>query len=163
MAKISKEILDQAKKMYMEYTPIKAIAEQLSVPRTSIQYHANNEWELERELQKAELFRTFTSQKKATMTKLSEHSLKIMMRALEAAARSDTPPTLREAQQTALILESIDKILRLDDNKPTEIIDSKPVTTIELKKKLALDPFSDEEVMEVEYKEVETTKGDSYV
>lgn len=157
--KISEEKLEEAKRMYMEYKPIKVIAEQLGVPRTTVQYHANQYWETERELAKNELFRQFTSLKKATLTKLSEASLKIMTRALENAASSDEPPTLREAQQTSLILEAIDKILRLDDGKPTDITESKPVTTIELKKRLSADPFA--EIIDAEVKELDH-KGESH-
>ena len=151
---ISEAILSEAKKLYMEYMPIKTIASQLNVNRTSIQYHANSHWEVEREMQKAEMFKAFSSQKKLTMTKLSEYTLKILTRALEEASKSDEPPTLREAQQTALILESIDKIMRLDDGTPTEITEGKPITTIELKKRLQNDPFAGE-IKEVEFKEVE--------
>ena len=156
--KATEEVLEKAKKLYLEYVPIKEIAAKLGIGRTTIQYHANTYWDTERELQKAELFRAFSDTKKVTMTKLSSASLQIMVKAIEETAKNkDRPPTLREAQQAAQILESIDKIMRLDDGKPTDITESKPVTTIELRKKLSLDPFA--KIEEIEFKET-STKGE---
>ena len=148
-------VLEEAKRMFLEYRSLKEIATQLAVPRTTLQYHATNYWNFEREMQKAEMFKAFSDQKKVTMTRLSEASLKIMTRALEESARSAEPPTLREAQQTAMILESIDKILRLDENRPTEITENRPTTTVELKKRLALDPFAEiEDIEPIQRKEI---------
>lgn len=149
---VPEKMLEEAKRMFMEYRSLREISIQLAVPRTTLQYHATNYWNYEREMQKSEMFKAFSDQKKVTMTKLSESSLKLMVRALEAAADSDREPTLREAQQTAMILESIDKILRLDDGKPTDITESRPTTLIELKKRLSLDPFA--EIEDVEVKEI---------
>jgi hypothetical protein len=146
-------VLDEAKRMFMEYVPLSVIATQLGVARTSLSYHATTYWNLERELAKSEMFAAFASQKKVTMTRLSEAALKILVRAMENSADSDNAPTLKEGQQTAMILESIDKILRLDEGTPTDITESRPTTTIELKRRLLLDPFA--EIQDVEVKELE--------
>lgn len=145
---VPQAILDEAKKLYMEYMPVKTISVQLGVPRTTLNYHANKYWDFERNLSRAEMFKNFSDQKKVVMTNMSESALKIMTRAMEATADSDTPPTLHMASQCATILESIDKILRLDDNKPTDITESRPVTLKDLKKRLSVDPFSEVEYIE---------------
>jgi hypothetical protein len=142
---IPEALLLEAKSMYMEYVPVKTISEQLGVARTTLQYHATRHWDFERNLARAEMFKNFSEQKKVTMTTMSEAALKIMTRAMENLADGDTMPTLQQANQASAILESIDKILRLDDNKPTDITESRPTTTVELKKRLELDPFSNVE------------------
>ncbi|MCK9370516.1 hypothetical protein M0R04_11450 [Candidatus Dojkabacteria bacterium] len=140
---VNQTILNECKKQFMEYVPIKTIAAQTGLNRTTIQYHANNYWNTEREMLKSELFRNFAEQKKVIMTDMSSAALKILTRALEATAKGDEPPSLRDATQAAAILESIDKILRLDDGAPTEITEVKATTTVELKKRLLADPFAD--------------------
>lgn len=139
----SPAILAECKKLFMEYIPIKTIATQMSVPRTTIQYHATHNWHNEREMLRSEMFRNFAEQKKVVMTNMSEAALKILTRALEATAKADEPPSLRDAGQAAAILESIDKILRLDEGTATDITEVKATTTVELKKRLSSDPFAD--------------------
>lgn len=153
-------ILNEAKQMFMEYMPVKTIANQLSIPRTTLQYHAQKYWELERNLQRAEMFKNFSDQKKVTMTSISESALKIMTRAIESMADGNEAPSLREAAQASMILESIDKILRLDDGKPTDITEARPTTTIELKKRLSLDPFAEVEWTEVDAKQIEEERNE---
>jgi len=61
--------------------------------------------------------------------------------------------TPTELGKIAQVLESLDKITRLDDGKPTEITEEKPFAVDVLHKKIALDPFA--QVEEIEYKEIE--------
>jgi len=141
------------KRRYLEGESINSLSEEFRVKRTSAQYYANKEWKQEKALMRAELFQQFSDDKKENFIKMSNASIIIMTRALQELAKRDNPPTIAEAKRATEILESLDKISRLDENKPTEITEERPITTVELKDKLSLDPFSGV-VKEVEFKEV---------
>ena len=68
-----------------------------------------------------------------------------------------------EARNLTTIVSEIDRILRLDDGEPTDIISQhKPATVIELKQKLKADPFfiEDADFREVENEENSTNTND---
>lgn len=154
---LSPEIQDRIKQKYLEGESLSALARNFDIARTSLSYHANKNWKHELELQRAELFSHFSKSKKSNFIKMSESAIKVMTRALEDMAERDIPPTIREAKDAAVILESLDKITRLDDGNPTEIVAEKPISITEIKAKLKLDPFYSEEddIEEVEFKEIE--------
>ena len=165
MKKVTKKFTDlteqekeHAKKLYMDYVDVSKIADKLGVARTSLSYHVNKKWKAEREVFKAELMHQFASNKKAHFINISESAIKVLNKALQDLANREIPPSMREAKDAAAVIESLDKILRLDENKPTDIIgvDDKPISVIDLKKKISLDPFA--QIEEGEYKEVEDKK-----
>lgn len=134
--------LKQAKQAYMEYKSVAEIADALGVARTSLSYHVNKSWKVEREMFKDELMQHFASNKRAHFVNISENAIKVLSRALQDLATREIPPSTREAKDAAGIIEALDKILRLDDGKPTDIIaNEKPVSIIEIKERLKIDPF----------------------
>ena len=147
----NKEALKQA---YMEGVTITELADKYGLKRTSLSYHANKYWKKELELRRSELFESFSSSKRANFIRMSESAIKVMDKALRELAQREFPPTIREAKDATDILESLDKITRLDDGNPTDIIAEKPVSIIELRDKLKIDPFY-EEVEDVEFKQIE--------
>lgn len=158
---LPKEKQNEVKDKYLAGESLTSLAKEYGIARTSLSYHANKNWKVELELQRAELFSHFSKAKKANFIKMSESAIKVMTRALEDMADRDIPPSIREAKDAAVILESLDKITRLDDGSPTEIVAEKPISITELKAKLLLDPFSEgEEIEEIDYKEVEKSDQD---
>lgn len=158
---LPKEKQNEVKDKYLAGESLTSLAKEYGIARTSLSYHANKNWKVELELQRAELFSHFSKAKKANFIKMSESAIKVMTRALEDIADRDIPPSIREAKDAAVILESLDKITRLDDGSPTEIVAEKPISITELKAKLLLDPFSEgEEIEEIDYKEVEKSDQD---
>lgn len=145
------------KRRYLEGESVNSLAEEFRVKRTSAQYYANKEWKQEKALMRAELFQKFSEDKKENFIKMSNASIIIMTRALQELAKRDQPPSIAEAKRATEILESLDKISRLDENKPTEITEERPITTVELKERLSIDPFSGV-TEEVDYKELPDAK-----
>lgn len=146
---IDPELLSKAKDRYMEYDAISSISGDLGIPRTSLQNYVNKEWKAEREFARTELFQELSKAKKAHFVKLTQSAIVVLARALDAVAKQQTPPTVKEAKDVAAVMEALDKITRLDAATPTEIISQEKVITIlDLKEKLRVDPFmsfSDEE------------------
>ena len=154
---LSKQEQDAAKARYMEYQSVASIADDLGVPRTTIQYHAKTHWEAERELLKAELFSKFTSTKRTKFIEMSEASIKIITRSLQNLVERNEAPTTREARDATIILEALDKITRLDDGRPTEITEEKVMDMNEIQAIASLVPFKPklaEPIEEVEFEEV---------
>lgn len=150
--KYSDAKLAQAKKLYMDYTPLSQIEIATGIPKSSFRYHIEKYWRAEREYKKAELFEALTDAKKAEFTSITQTTIKILKKSLEALANRPNPPTMQEAAKAADIMNVLDKITRLDKGDPTDIIsnEEKVIEIVDLKKKLAQDPF---DIPEVEYKE----------
>ncbi len=139
---IDRDKLAIAKDRYMKYESVSAIAKDLGIVRTSLQNWVNKEWKAERELARSEMFEDIAKFKKVQFVKLTESAITVLSRALENVVKNKEDITMREARDVAAIMESLDKITRLDDNKPTEIYSQeKVVTVMDLREKLKVDPF----------------------
>ena len=145
---------DEFKAKFLAGEGILPLSREYGVKRSSAQYYADKYWKDELALARAELFQQFSKNKKEDFIKMSQSAMKIMRKALEELAKRDQPPSMMEAKRATEILESLDKITRLDDGKPTEISEERPITTIELQKKLSFDPFFQKEEVVEEVKEI---------
>lgn len=147
---LSEDKREEFKQRYLTGEGILPLAREYAVKRSSAQYYADKYWKEELALKRAELFQEFSKNKKEDFIRMSQSAMTIMRKALEELAKRDQPPSMMEAKRATEILESLDKITRLDDGKPTEISEERPITTIELQKKLSVDPFFQQaEVVEV--------------
>jgi predicted DNA-binding protein YlxM (UPF0122 family) len=144
-AKLTKRQIEAMKEMFMKYTSISEIARTFKVARNTVSYHVNsNAWEAQRKLSESEMLSSFGDAKKVDFVKMTQSSVVIMQRALENLATRHEAPSINEATRAADILKTLDNILRLDEGKPTDIVEQseKPMSKEELKKKIAVDPFS---------------------
>jgi hypothetical protein len=75
---------------------------------------------------------------------MTQAAVNIMARSLQTLATRHEPPSINEATRAADILKTLDNILRLDEGKPTDIVENqdKPLDDAELKEKLSKDPFA---------------------
>ena len=143
--KLTGKQISVMREMYMKYTPISEIANTFNVVRTTVVWHINsNSWQAERKMAESEIFNAFTDAKKTDFVKMTQAATQIMARSLNHLATRHEPPSMSEATKAADIFKTLDTITRLDDGKPTDIIENqdKPLTSKELKKKIAADPFS---------------------
>lgn len=139
--KTSKYDLKTAKELYMSFKPPREIAETMDMPYKTLMYHIAK-WKDERSLMRNELLRELTENKSAILSSLVGNSLECLDRAIADLKHRGTPPTIKEARWIANIVTELDKIVRLDEGTPTDIIaEHKPSTIIELKDKLKRDPF----------------------
>ena len=157
--RLSVAILAKMRKSYMDYVPATVIAEQFNVARTTVMHHIHKKWEQERGLLRAELYANLTQAKQADFNDITTNTIKILKRSLAHLADRADSPTLKEAVDSAKILDVLDKITRLDEGTPTDIISGeKPIEIVALRKRLAADPFQLEDAT---YKDVEDTDEES--
>tara|TARA_R100000152_G_C6761923_1_gene186113 strand:+ start:851 stop:1402 length:552 start_codon:yes stop_codon:yes gene_type:complete len=168
MGRQSKYDLVKARELYMSYKTLKEIAEALDMPYKTVQFHSAK-WKKDRDLMKNELLRELTENKKTVLTSLVGNSLECVDRAIADLKNRKNPPSIKEARMLTHIVSEIDKILRLDEGEPTDIIaEHKPATIIELREKLKRDPFyiEDANFREIAYEETitnstnDSTNGD---
>ena len=160
---LSQEEKDDAKARYMEYQSVASIAEEFNLARTTLQYHVKKSWETERELLKAELFSQFTKTKRAKSIEMSEASIRIISKSLQALASRAEAPTTREAKDATVILEALDKITRLDDGRPTDIIEEKVMDMNEIHSIATMVPFKKmEEIEDASFEEVDDEENESH-
>ena len=153
MTSKSKYELTEAKEMFMAFKPVKEIAEATGINYRSLLYHTTK-WKDERNLVRNELLKELTENKKAMLVSLTGNSLACIDRAIEDLKHRSVPPSIHEARMLTNIVSEIDKIIRLDDDKPTDIIaEHKPTTIVEIREKLKRDPFYTEDTTfrEIEY------------
>jgi len=156
----SKYDLESAKKMFMDFKPLKEIAKVLNIKYRTLVYH-KNKWEEERNLIRKEILRDLADNKRAILVNLTSNSLDCVDRAIEDLKKRDKPPTIHEARLLTNIISEIDRIIRLDDGEPTDIIsEHKPSTVIELKAKLKKDPFYIEDASFREIEDENTSNVD---
>lgn len=138
--KVDPKKLAQAKEMYLQYKNAPEISEVTGINPRTIHYYQQNSWKMERDMAKREFFEAIASNKREILLDITNKSLSIIDAALTDLIKQ--PITLKEAKIVSEIFERIDKIIKLDEGKPTEIHTSiKPSTIIELKKRLSNDPF----------------------
>ena len=152
--KLTNDQLEYAKGKYMKYTPVAEIARELNVSRLTLQNYVNNSWKSERVLLSNQLSAELADSKAASITKIFSSSYK----GLESWVKKVTAPSYEmkphEAKTLMSIIESMDKITRLDQGSPTDIIsDTKPISVVEIREKiLNADPF---QIEDANFKEIE--------
>ena len=158
MAKKSKYDLTEAKELFMAFKAMKDISERCSIPYRTLLYHSKK-WEEERDMLRKVILKDLAENKKALLVSLTGNSLDCIDRAIRTLKERSKPPTIQEARNLTNIVAEIDRILRLDDGEPTDIISQhKPATIIELKQKLKADPFY---IEDADFREIKDEKTDS--
>ena len=159
MSKKSKYNLKEAKELYMTFMPVVDISKQLNIPYKTLVYHTGK-WKEERSLLRSEILKELSENKKAILTTLVGNSLEIVDRVLKDFKAGKRDASITEARHIVSMITDVDKILRLDDGNPTDIIaEHKPATVIELRDKLKRDPFyiEDANFREIAHEKTTTT------
>lgn len=152
--KLSPAKLSKAKKLYLEYASVSEVSRSSGIARTALQYHVNKDggWKYERDIARADLLSKVSSARASEFADMTNYTIISLKRAVKSLAERTDPPTVQEAKGVAAILESLDKMTRLDEGRPTDIITEEKVVTVkELQKKISVDPFA----TEVEFEEID--------
>lgn len=152
--KYTDEQITLAKNLYMAYKTRREISEASGINFNTLPGYIEK-WAVERELNKKELFSSLADAKKRHFVDLANNGLEVLVRGIKELNRSGEPLSPRDLKEVAAVIEVIDKIIRLDDGKPTEITENiKPATRESIIELLKADPFG--ELDEAEYREKES-------
>jgi hypothetical protein len=146
------DIKQKAKELYFANASHTAIAKECDVARSTVTTWVNKGWREEREIKRLEDLNDFFLSKKHEYVDISAKIVNSLKGYAEYLVTKPSPLTEKEAKTAVEILDKLDKQTRLDENRPTEITNAeKPVTIIELKEKLKVDPFA--QIEDVEHEE----------
>lgn len=139
--KLDKEKLEQARLMYMNYKSVPEISIETGLNPRSIRYHVDNSWSKARSVEQTKFFEYIADNKKVQLVNITDRALAIIENCVRELAAKPVVK-VAEARMVADILEKIDKILKLDEGKATNISTvAAPSSVIELKQRLKIDPF----------------------
>lgn len=147
--KYTKEQLDNAKQMYFCYRTYKEISKQTGVSAASINYYVKQSWGFEREERKALLLTELTAGRRIELTSITRDGITAIKVAMKTILQNAENLSLSELSQLTKVLESLDKINRLDAGNPTEI------TQIQEQSIEVINPFGDDEVHDIKYEDLE--------
>ena len=141
MTKVVDKQLELAKVLYLKYTPLNSISLETGMTKSQLVYYIPK-WRAERELLKSEVLEALSESKRELMSSIAKNGLEVLAKSMEDLVKRGAALSPKEMSGIAAIVDSLDKITKLDDGNPTEIIaETKPATTIEIRKLLNRDPF----------------------
>jgi len=156
---LSEADINEMKDLFKGYHSITSISDKFNIPRTTLSYHIENDgWSTDREMQRAELYTRWAASKKGMFIGMSDNAAKIIQKSLNHLANRQEPPTPREAKDAVAILESLDKITRLDDGRPTEITEEKVMELRDIEVIAEMVPFKSKPKLVEEDSEEEDEK-----
>lgn len=157
--KFDEATLTKAKSMYMAFATISDISNATAMPRSSILYYAPK-WRDERDRHKNEIIEALTESKRNLMYSIAKAGLEVLNRSMAELSKSKRMLTPREMSGVAAIVDNLDKIAKLDEGKPTEILtEIKPANIVEMRALLNNDPFL--QLEEPEYVEISSVPSDA--
>ena len=144
------EQFELAKQMYLAYKPLADIVAKSGMNIHTVKYHVGKRWKEEREFKKSEIVEALTESKKSLMYEISKHGLEILANSIKDLSSSKRPLNPTEMSRIKDIITDLDKIVKLDEGNPTEILaDTRPATIVEVRELLKKDPFLELEEAEV--------------
>lgn len=147
--------------MYFEHYSVAQISQAMNLKDATVARWINggattnvdNTWKYQREKREIELAETLVTDNSYHIRKLFRVSLPLLVdtvtiRAKKAATKDSKGQfpdamSMREAKELTEIITSLDKLFRLDNNRPTDIYGIAPVTMEQLKEAISLDAFVD--------------------
>jgi hypothetical protein len=152
--KASKEQLDKAKSLYMDYKPLSQVASAAGLTESGVRWHIDKKdgWRSERVLRSTQLASEFSEAKLNRMNSTFSNCFS----SIEAwvKEKSARPQELKpfEIKTMMSIIQEMDKISRLDAGNPTDIIaETRPIDVKEVRAAIAAaDPF----MIDADYKEI---------
>jgi len=133
---------ETAKELYMQYRPFLEIAAETGLSIYAINWYARKYWRQERDLAKTQVIQLLGEQKAKAFAEIGMHGMDLLVRSLREHSKNGTILSVKEAFALSNIITNIDKIVRLDEGAPTDIIsDMKPSTREEVIEVINVDPF----------------------
>jgi hypothetical protein len=134
---------EMAKAMYMKYEPLSIIEASTGITVSNLKNYSRK-WKIERDAIRSEIIHALTESKRALMFSISKNGLEVLAKAMEDLRKGTRQLSPKEMSGIANIINDLDKIVKLDDGNPTDIIaEIKPSSTIEIRKLMAADPFGE--------------------
>jgi hypothetical protein len=138
------ELRARGKQLFLGYRHKKDIAAELGVtPATVGDWDKREGWSIEREGIERGVLEDEFGARRMSLSRITKLTTELLENSLKRLADRVEPPTLSEAEKLSVIIGNLDKILRLDTNRPTDnvaIASTVTHTVEEIRARLAEDP-----------------------
>ena len=122
--------LKLAREDFLHYVKPKVICARYGIPPNVLSTHAygrrgkngHKGWKADRERLEDEAIDALISEKREDMEKILHLSSNIIMRILARYEAKEAPDTIEEANRISQLMTNVHKVLRLEGDKPTEIV-----------------------------------------
>lgn len=134
----------RGKELYFSYVPHNDIAKELGVSAATIaDWRRKEGWDIEREGIERGILEDSFGARRMSLSRITHMTTTLLERGLKHFSDRIDPPTLAEAEKLSIIIGNLDKILRLDTNRPTDNVAVSATvqhTVEDIRARLAADP-----------------------
>ena len=165
---LAPEVQAEIKQKFMEGYSTIQLANDYNLVRQSLDWLVGNRnWREQRRLMRAELFQNFSDTKRSAFTGIYLDGTTLLRNAIRDSLKEyeqgnlTIKEKLEMAKKISEVIKELDKIQRLDEGKPTDIIEEKPFAVEDLQRRMRNDPFYQEEIESADFKEIDSSSTDS--
>jgi uncharacterized protein YjcR len=138
----TKDQIEKAHQLYLKYTPYEEMAAMTGMSVYAMKWYAKKGWRKERDLLKSQIIDLLGESKAKSFAEIGKHGMDLLVRSLQEHTRNGTILSVKEALALSNIITNIDKIVRLEDGLPTDIVkDIMPADQSEIIELVQADPF----------------------
>ncbi len=134
----------RGKDLYFSYVPFNDISKELAVSSATVaDWRKKEGWDIEREGIERGILEDAFGARRMSLSRITKMTTDLLERGLKHFNDRIEPPTLAEAEKLSIIIGNLDKILRLDTNRPTDNVQIAATvqhTVEDIRAKLAADP-----------------------
>jgi len=138
----SREQIEKGRDMYMQYKSYMDIAAETGMSIYAVKFYCKQHWKKDRELHKSQIIEVLGETRGKAFAEISIYGLELLVKSLKDHAKNGTILSVKDSFALSHILTNIDKMIRLDEGNPTDIIkDVKPADRGEIIQLIQADPF----------------------
>ncbi len=145
LVKISDDIRERARALYMDHKPMNDIAKELQVSTATLSnWRTRDGWNDIREAADNELSADIVSARKLTLTRIASAGIDQIERTIKYIQERPDAMSVAEAEKMAALISTLDKVHRLDTKQATENVSVQVQNTFSMEKVLEVikaDPF----------------------
>lgn len=151
--KHSPDVQQKAMIMYLHLSSVPQISKALDVPESTINsWTKTQHWSQMQQKVIKQLFGNLYARRREDMEDIIGMGLSTIKKGIAYTLARKEPPTMRECQLVTDVITRLDKTIRLDEGKPTDILQTMSMEAAKdkVRKVLGEDPFGEfEDVIEI--------------
>ena len=144
--KYSSQQVDQAKRLYMAFTPVAQIGRETDIPRSTLRYYIGQSWKGEREQESSELITNIVGARKFQLQDISNLTLEVVFNSIRSIRESDKTVSTKNMLELAKTLEILDRLAYADKRNNPDGLGDNEHNMIEMEEMESLDPFAPKEL-----------------
>lgn len=138
----TKDQIEKGRLLFLQYRSYEEISEMTGMTVYALKWYAKKSWRKERDMHKNQIIELLGESKAKAFAEIGMHGMELLCRSLREHAKNGTILSVKESFALSNIITNIDKIVRLEDGLPTDIVkDIAPADQGEIIELVQADPF----------------------